>query len=93
MVPTTCSVPLVALRTATSHPSSPLAVASVTVDGRNSGLRNPTSTATASGSRPESAPSTRAFTHMPCAMARLKPNALAVSPERWIGFTSPETLA
>ena len=47
----------------------------------------------ASGSRPASAPSTRAFTHMPCAIARLNPNAFAVSPDRWIGFTSPETLA
>ena len=36
-------------------------------------------------------PSTRAFTHMPCAIARLNPNAFAVSPDRWIGFTSPET--
>ena len=45
IVPTTCSVPLVALRTAKSQPPPACAVDSVTVDGRNSGLRKLTSTA------------------------------------------------
>src|SRR6185436_12868437 len=93
IVPTTCSVPLAALLTSKSQPPPACAVDSVTVDGRNSGLRKLTSRYTASGSRPDRAPSTRAFTHMPCAIARLNPNAFAVSPDRWIGFTSPETLA
>ena len=53
IVPTTCSVPLVALRTAKSQPPPACAVDSVTVDGRNSGLRKLTSTLSASGSRPD----------------------------------------
>ena len=56
------------------------AVARVTVDGRNSGLRKPTSTVSASGSRPCSAASARALIHMPCAMARLKPKRLRGQP-------------
>ncbi len=86
-------MPLVALRTATSQPPRACAVDKVTVEGRNTGFRKATSTVNASGSRPDSAASTRAFIHMPCAIARLNPNALAVSPDRWIGFTSPDTLA
>src|SRR4051794_27037840 len=93
-VPTRCSVSVAALRTARSQPpGGTSAVDRVTVEGRKSGLRNATSTVSASGSRPDSAASARAFTHMPCAIARLNPNAFADSPDRWIGFTSPDTFA
>src|SRR3954470_24519330 len=88
-----CGLPLIALRTATSQPPPASAVDSATVDGRNSGLPKATSTVSASGSRPDSAASARALTHMPCAIARLNPNAFAASDDMWIGFTSPETLA
>jgi hypothetical protein len=87
-------VPDDAPRTSTSHPpGGTAAVASTTVEGSSSGLRNATSAVTASGSRPCSAATARACTHMPCAIARRNPNAFAVSPDRWIGFTSPETAA
>lgn len=84
---------LPALRTATSQAPSACAVDRVTVEGRNTDLRKATSTPNASGSRPNSAAGTRAFIHMPCAIARPNQNAFAVSPDRWIGFTSPDTLS
>ena len=59
----------------------------------SSGFLNRTSTVTASGSRPSSAARQRAFVHIPCAMARLKPNSLALNGCRWIGLRSPETAA
>ena len=53
--------------------------AKATVPGRNTGFLKATSTVTASGRRFSIAAIERALVHMPCAICRGKPSALAVS--------------
>ena len=64
-----------------------------TLDGSSTGSLKETSAVYASGNRPSSAASVRAFSHMPCPMADGNPKAFAVSLRRWIGLRSPETAA
>ena len=60
-------------------PASVLRAPKVTVPGRKIGFLKPTATLTSSGSRFSRAATARALVHMPWAICRGNPNALAVS--------------
>ena len=76
---TRCGAPVLGSVSENAYPSASRREPNATVPGSSTGFLNATSTVTASGSRPSSAARQRALLHMPCAICRGNPNALAVS--------------
>ena len=77
--PTRCGEPSFGLVSENVCTSPSRRSAKATVPGRNTGFLKATSTVTASGRRFSIAAMLRAFVHMPCAICRGNPSALAVS--------------